>query len=424
VTTPLRLAGARARLLARARKGATPAALAIRVVGALALALALAAPAAPQARELVLDGPSSSTRIAAALHRGHPAVPLSSLRHLGLHGETDAEGARLFAFGDTLVFHTLSPFFSDGDSLHNLVDPVYTEGGVLYVPLQFVEEWLPSRYPSRIVREDGRVRLRAQEAARAGSGGRARATPTRAPAGEPVDETRVVILDAGHGGPDNGAIGARGVREKDVNLAITMRVAQHLRQMPGYEVHLTRTTDTLIALFDRPKIANRLKRNRPSALFVSIHANSSSSRGAQGFETFIYSEARTADERAVAERENAVVSYDGEQAVQGADELGFILSNLRNDYYVRASHDLASVVQDELRGFHPGSNRGVKQAPLVVLVGAYMPAVLVETAFVSNAREEQLLSSAQFQQRTAYAIAQAIDEFFEEHEFLWQDGET
>ncbi len=231
------------------------------------------------------------------------------------------------------------------------------------------------------------------------------------------EDTRLVVVDAGHGGRDPGKVGPDGVREKDVTLAIAKRLATALRER-GYEVRMTRTTDTLIALADRPRMANRWKNGRPAALFVSIHANAY--RGsAEGFETYFLSDARTDDERRVAEMENAAVAYEERPAQAAGDDVGQILNGLRNDFYVHASDDLAEEVQRELAGFHPGPNRGVKQAGFRVLVGAFMPAVLVETAFISDRAEERLLATDGFQQKLALAIGDAIDRFFDRHEHLW-----
>jgi N-acetylmuramoyl-L-alanine amidase len=234
----------------------------------------------------------------------------------------------------------------------------------------------------------------------------------------------VVIIDPGHGGRDPGKAGFGGVLEKDVALAVSHRLAALLRER-GYEVHMTRTTDTLIALADRPRLANKWKAGRPQALFLSIHANAASRGTAAGFETFFLSEARTADERRVAELENAAVQYedDGGEAFD-LDELGHILHGLRNNFYQRASNDFAEVVQQRLAAFHPGPNRGVKQAGFRVLVGALMPAVLVELAFITHPEEARLLATSSFQQNASRALAEAVGRFFESHEFLWTEQEA
>jgi len=231
---------------------------------------------------------------------------------------------------------------------------------------------------------------------------------------------RVVIIDPGHGGPDPGRIGPNGVREKDVTLAIARRLAAILRQRLGYEVHLTRTRDTLVALADRPRLANRWKAGRPAAVYLSIHANAGA-RHARGFETFFLSEARTDDERRVAEMENAASAYEGE-APDSLSELEAIRNGLRNDFYLRASNALAETVQRRLARFHPGPDRGVKQAGFRVLIGAFMPAVLVETAFLSHPAEARLLAASSFQEKVAWALADAIGEFFAAHQDLLVEG--
>jgi N-acetylmuramoyl-L-alanine amidase len=254
-------------------------------------------------------------------------------------------------------------------------------------------------------------------AAAAPSAGTA-APASRAAEARRANNDRVVIIDPGHGGRDPGKIAPNGVREKVVTLAISQRLAAILRER-GYEVHLTRTTDTLIALADRPRIANRLRSDRPGAVFLSIHANSAPSSSARGFETFFLSEARTEDERRVAEAENSAIRFEDQPVVPTEEGLDRILSNLRSEFLTRASHDLAAVMQEKMATVHPGPNRGVKRAGFYVLVGAIMPAVLIETAFLSNRAEADLLGTQAFQQKVAWGIADGVDEFFRRNEHLW-----
>ncbi|MFW5947380.1 MAG: N-acetylmuramoyl-L-alanine amidase family protein, partial [Gemmatimonadota bacterium] len=228
----------------------------------------------------------------------------------------------------------------------------------------------------------------------------------------------LVVIDPGHGGPDPGRIGPSGLKEKAVVLQVSKRLARVLADR-GYEVRLTRTTDTLIPLEQRAHMANEWRGSRPG-LFLSIHANGVSDRRVTGYETFFLSDARTEDERRVAEMENASLAYESPNRVVATDDLDLILNNLRNDFYIRASHTLAGLVQEEFDGFHRGNDRGVKQAGFVVLVGAFMPAVLVELAFISNPGEERLLASGSFQLEAAEGIADAVDRFFEENRDLWR----
>lgn len=386
----------------------------------LAFLACFAAPAVAQAQlsALRVEGTGKPVSASVARHRGYPAFPAGLLEALGAQVEPGPRGARVLLFGDTLHFEAASPFFTAG-RVHQLAAPVYREGGTLYIPGQFFVEWLPGRYPDRLEYRAGVLRLVAPEN-RPGLASETPSAATRAAAASrrrADEQVRVVVIDPGHGGVDPGKVGPNGLREKDVTLAIAKRLAALLQARPGYEVHLTRTKDTLIALADRPHLANKWKAGRPAAVFLSIHANSGVA-SASGFETYFLSEARTEDERRVAEMENAAVAYETAAAPQAGEELDRILNSLRNDFYLRASNDLAAVIQRRLADFHPGPSRGVKQAGFRVLVGAFMPAALVEVAFISHPREARLLASSSFQQKVAWALAEAVDQFFDSHAHL------
>ncbi|HET9984011.1 MAG TPA: N-acetylmuramoyl-L-alanine amidase [Longimicrobiales bacterium] len=392
---------------------------------------------------LRVERAGSAVTASAARDRGYAAYPASALEALGAEVTVDAGRVRAVLLDDTLRFEALSPFFRVGTSVQQLADAVYVTGGVAYLPRQLFTEWLPSRYPGRVSYDAGVLRARgllgraaAPEGGSGGAGERAdggarpSAGATKSAARPVVGgsstrrapgraDARVVVIDAGHGGKDPGRIGPGGVREKDVTLLLAQRLAS-LLEGRGYEVHLTRTRDTLISLADRPRFANEWKAGRPAALFVSIHCNGGG-RSAKGFETYFLSDARTADARRVAEMENAAERFE-EKAEAAKPELEGILNNLRNDFYVKASDDLAEAVQRRLAAIHPGPNRGVQQAGFRVLVGAFMPAVLVETAFISNREEERLLSRSSFQGKLVWAVAEAVDGFFDSHEHLWADG--
>jgi N-acetylmuramoyl-L-alanine amidase len=385
------------------------------------LAAALALPCALSGQTPLRVEAGRAESFAAARGRSFAAYPVTALGLIGATVQALPGGVRVLLFGDTLIFETRSPFFRDGPRARQLFAPPFVDGGTFFLPEQFFIEWLPARYPDQVAYRGGALRLLAADTARAANAPVPAPLPPRVvQRADTVAGTRqtqrVVILDAGHGGRDHGKVGPNGLREKDVALQLAQRIAGLLRDR-GYEVHLTRTTDTLIALADRPKLANQWKGGRPSALYVSIHANSGVS-SARGFETFFLSDARTEDERRVAEMENAAVVYEDNPPTAGED-LDYILNGLRNDFYIKASNDLAEVVQKRLAMFHPGPNRGVKRAGFRVLVGAFMPAVLVETGFISNPREARLLGTASFQQKVAFGVADALAQFFASHEHLW-----
>jgi N-acetylmuramoyl-L-alanine amidase len=226
---------------------------------------------------------------------------------------------------------------------------------------------------------------------------------------------RLVVIDAGHGGVDPGARGPRGTLEKHVTLAVARMLAEELRRDPTLEVRMTRDRDTLIALRDRSSMANRWRgangaESRP-ALFMSIHANAHPRSTARGFETFFLSEAKTEDARRVAEMENAAQQFE-EPSSAPLDPLSFIKHDLRQNLYLHESADWAAMIQRRLASSHPGPNRGVKQAGFVVLNGAFMPAVLVELGFISNAEEERMLADPTAQRRMARELAAAVNDFF------------
>lgn len=310
-------------------------------------------------------------------------VPLKSLGALTTKGST----ITLRIDKKTYVFELDSPFFKFDGKIYQLIAPITKVGGDVVVSKQFVDEFAPA------VRKP--------------------ATVGPAPAPAPA---KVVVIDAGHGGRDPGKVGPNGLPEKSVTLSVATKLAALLKS-EGYEVHMTRTTDTLISLADRPRFANQWKNGRPAALFVSIHANAGVS-AAQGFETYFLSDPRTADERRVAEMENSAVAFEEKKV--GGPALEQLLIGLRNDYYQRASNDFAEVIQKQLTSFHPGPSRGVKQAGFRVLVGALMPAVLVEIAFISNPAEAQLLGTSSFQDKIAFSLSRSIASFFDSHEYLWQ----
>lgn len=225
----------------------------------------------------------------------------------------------------------------------------------------------------------------------------------------------LVVIDAGHGGVDPGARGPNGTREKDITLAVARRLRDLLAADRGLEVRMTRDADTLIALRDRPRLANGWRAaggaDRP-ALFISIHANAHRQSSARGFETYFLSEAKTAEAARVAEMENAAEQYEEPTEAVG-DDLSFIFQDLRQNLYLRESSDWAEVIQDRLALIHPGPNRGVKQAGFIVLNGAFMPAVLVELGFITNRDEEGLLAHPGRQADFARQLADSIRGHFE-----------
>jgi N-acetylmuramoyl-L-alanine amidase len=229
--------------------------------------------------------------------------------------------------------------------------------------------------------------------------------PAESPAPAPRPGGWTIVLDAGHGGHDPGSIGPRGVREKDVTMAVVRQLAERLGREKGVRVVLTRDGDEFVALGERTRIANREKAD----LFVSIHANSAENRTAEGFETYFLSAAKTEDARRVARMENSAVRYENPSIdPESLGELNFILWDLAQNEYLRESSTLAESVQEEINRRLALRSRGVKQAGFFVLNGAFMPAILFEMAFISNPREESLLDDPSFQSRIAEGLSESL----------------
>jgi N-acetylmuramoyl-L-alanine amidase len=246
--------------------------------------------------------------------------------------------------------------------------------------------------------------------------------PAREPSSRPAPgrRRRRVVVDAGHGGPDRGMTGPIGdgprVVEKDITLAVAKRLAAALRER-GYDVLMTRTTDTLIALADRGRIANQ----NHGDLFVSVHVNAANPTwknpaAARGFETYFLAEAKTEDAKRVEQMENESVRFETGAYAPKGDPLSFVIADMAQNEHLRESSDLAALVQREMGKIHPGPDRGVRQANFAVLRGSYMPAVLVEIGFGTNSKEAAFLTSEARQERVAQAIADATAAYLRRYE--------
>ena len=312
-------------------------------------------------------------------------------------------------FDVALILSDQVPYARSGTSIIPMGGAPLLDHGALLVPLQLVAEILPRLAPSRFSFDPVRSELRVTGSA----------TTASAPSARPRSKRRVVV-DAGHGGPDNGMTGPIGgrnkIREKDITLAVSLELAKSLRRQ-GVEVVMTRTTDTLIGLYDRGPIANE----RGGDLFLSIHVNAANMHwrrpgDARGFETYFLAEAKTEDERRVERMENEAVRFETTAQAAKNDPLSFIIHDMAQNEHLRESQELAAAIQAGLGRMHPGPSRGVKQAGFVVLTTAFMPAVLVEIGFGTNAAEAAYLASAARQREIADAIANATMAYLEAYE--------
>lgn len=219
-----------------------------------------------------------------------------------------------------------------------------------------------------------------------------------------------IIIDPGHGGRDYGAPGyLKGVHEKDVVLQISRRLAKKIRKELKYEVYLTRDRDKYLTLEERTAIAN----TKNADLFISIHTNSHKNHRAYGIETYFLNLATDDDAIRVAAMENAT-------STKNISDLQSILSDLMQNAKINESSRLANYVQVSMvrhlknKRYSRIKDKGVKQAPFYVLLGAQMPAVLVETSFISNPRECKRLITPQYQERLCEAIIKGIKTYIRE----------
>lgn len=221
----------------------------------------------------------------------------------------------------------------------------------------------------------------------------------------------VIVLDAGHGGKDPGAIGVNKVKEKDINLALTLKIGKLLKEnMPEVKVVYTRSTDKFVELYKRGKIANE----NNGKLFISIHCNSVAKKntGPNGFEVYLLRPGRTEDAIAIAEFENSVIQYEDDQKrYQKLTDENFILVTMAHSSYMRYSEKFAEIMDNHVRQGVDIASKGVKQAGFYVLVGASMPSVLVEAGFLSNPKDAAFLNSNEGQNQLAEAIFKSIKSF-------------
>ena len=222
---------------------------------------------------------------------------------------------------------------------------------------------------------------------------------------------RTLVLDAGHGGHDSGAVGPAGLMEKELVLDVTRRVARLLEDKLGVKVLLSRDNDYFVPLRDRTSYANRERAD----LFVSIHANAHRVVASEGVETyFLSSEATDNASRQVAALENSVVQLEKPSAGRAAsrtDVVKTILWDLAQSEFQWESSRLAETVLDSMTQTLKIPNRGVKQAGFYVLGGAAMPAILIEIGFVSNPKEERRLKETRYRDEIARAILAGLSEY-------------
>ena len=213
-----------------------------------------------------------------------------------------------------------------------------------------------------------------------------------------------VVIDAGHGGHDSGSIGPTGYSEKELVLDVSKRLKALIEADMDVEVVMTRTDDTYVPLESRTEIANK----EAAHLFISIHANSSQVKSVRGVETFFLNfNTQSRDALLTAQRENAATE-------RNIHDLHDMVEKITLNAKVDESRELAGYIQTAMsKRSNAGTNRGVKQAPFVVLIGASMPSVLAEISFISNPEEERQLKTPAYRQQIAESLFQGIKSYAE-----------
>lgn len=217
---------------------------------------------------------------------------------------------------------------------------------------------------------------------------------------------RTIVIDPGHGGKDPGAV-YNGMREKDIVLEISKYLYEYLKADPELNIHLTRDKDIFIPLEERTAIANKLKAD----IFVSIHANAAKNKAASGLETFVFN---VTNDRAALE----VAALENQATTKSISDLQGILKDILKYSKLEESVSLAGSVQSNLVKSVNASkkqNLGVKQAPFYVLVGATMPAILVETGFISNSEDASKLKSSAYRKKVAKGIYEGLKEYISKY---------
>jgi N-acetylmuramoyl-L-alanine amidase len=393
----------------------------------------------PQSASLTVRVGDKVRSVPVVAQTGGPKSLRADLLAEALGGQLVAVGAaryRMVVGARGVEFDVGVPWAHTDSTDLPLVSPPYRVDGRLYVPLAMATELLP-RVFANLLYDDNKDELRRLAIVSAARGAVAQPEPSRPTARIPrggvtagatassatsssAVRKRIVVVDAGHGGPDNGMTGPLGsvkkVREKDITLAVAIAL-QHELAARGVQVVMTRSTDTLIALGDRGKIANTAKGD----VFLSVHVNAANPNWskpgtARGFETYFLAEAKTEDEKRVEAMENESIRFETSAETSRDDPLGFIIRDMAQNEHLRESSTLADLILRRLKTMHPGPSRGVKQAGFSVLVHAFMPAVLVEIGFGSNAAESAYMTDPAHQGELASAIADATMAYLLQYE--------
>ena len=302
--------------------------------------------------------------------------------------------------GHEAVFLTGSEYYSIDGNIKKANAAVEIKNGSICVPLKFARYNIPHMF-SLEKEEEGEV---------------VRGTPAplvskiRKPSEKQFQVTKIV-LDAGHGGKDPGAISRSGVREKNIVLDVARRVKTELERQ-GIDVVMTRNSDIFVPLEMRASIANRSNAD----FFISIHANASKAKWTRGFEVYTLSEATDDNARALAASENSALDYENDSLDRHSKDVDAIVWDLEFTEDREISIELAGFICQEVSGLLGINACSVKSARFYVLKGAEMPSVLVELSYLSNGSDERNLKNSDYRQKMAEGVAAGILRYKDEYE--------
>ncbi|MDD5654400.1 MAG: N-acetylmuramoyl-L-alanine amidase [Candidatus Omnitrophica bacterium] len=316
-----------------------------------------------------------------------PVISYCELKNIGWDYDTFTKSLTLKRGGQQVSLAVGSPLAVVNGTSRNIKLPVNMYGGAVAAPYRFKEDVL-----DLIFKEE--VRPKADYFVSRG-------------------RFRKIVIDAGHGGKDSGAVGRYGLQEKKVVLDIAKKLS-HLLKEAGYDIIMTRDDDTFIPLSSRAGIANR----NNADLFVSIHANANRSRNLYGFEVYYVSPYLNDTQRALSAAENAGLGNIDICPASGSKDLKATVWDLVYTSNRAESIDLAKYICNQARGSLSTRIIGIKGAPFYVLKNTQMPSLLVEVGFVSNAKEEKMLKSGLYREKLAETIAQAIKQFCRDYSLI------
>ena len=385
--------------------------------------LVLDLPDSHAARSLKLPAP---TGVVAAVRTGQP-VPgtlrivfeLSApVNALPLRVEPSADGARLAIHwpGDGTVPAPMASALPQAAAVATTAEPVAPASASTASPLDILEGRTPGSGEGTVAAGTPATGLASApvEAAPAPTLPPPAATPappsSRARATPAGTRVLVVAIDAGHGGQDPGAIGPTGKREKDVNLAMAREMARQINATAGLKAFLVRDADVFIPLPTRAQIARKAKAD----IFVSLHADAAENRNASGSSVYVLSTKGASSQRArwLADKENAADLVGGVRLQQTENVLAGVLLDLAQSGHMRASEDAANHVLGGLKRVGNNHKPNIERANFAVLRTSDMPAMLVETAFISNVEEEKRLVDPAYQRKVAGAVVDGISTYF------------